>query len=163
MKKNRLKIAIGTVVILILLFIGYGYISSLTGWYGYKKWQHRVASIDVDESKQRKVLVQILNYKMSNSDMRVPNFTPFIEKGFRYGLHTSKETRPLEKSDYPYQLSFNYRPTEEMTILIGKSELQKFDSTNLSWGYLRMPLLKDTIFLDVYQFGKNIGSIAVWQ
>lgn len=145
-----------------LTYLAIGYSSSFFGWYGYKKWENRASTLSIEESKERGVFVKELDYKIDSFSGALKNFKPYIEKGFKYGYHSSKETRDLINSQYPYQLSFNYRPTENVTILIRSDELKKFDSSNNSWGYLKYPNLKDTIILDIGGDGIHSGNVKVW-
>ncbi|MEJ7740171.1 MAG: hypothetical protein WKF97_22345 [Chitinophagaceae bacterium] len=160
--KKVFKVLFIVLILFVLGYISLGYISSFFGWYGYKKWEHRAATLSIEESQKRGVFVLELHYKIDSFTGDLNNFRPYIEKGFKYGYHSSQETRQLTNSQYPYQLSFNYRPTQDITILIRPGELNKFDSANNSWGYLKSPYLKDTIILDIG--GENIspGLIKVW-
>ncbi len=167
MKRIRINKFLAYVLVLIfLVLIGYyllGYVSSYIGWYGYNKGTYRVATSDIHESKERGVFVKELNFSVDSFSGSLGNFIPYIEKGFRYGKHSSKVTDSLVNTNYPYQLSFAYRPTYELTITIKKEDLVKFDSSNNVWGYLKSPYLKDTITLEIR--GENIrnGIIKVWE
>lgn len=160
--KKLFKVLMVVILFFILGYFILGYTSTFIGWYGYKKWKNRASTLSIEESKKRGVFVMELNYKIDSFSGVLKNFRPYIEKGFRYGYRSSRETRELVNSQYPYQLSFNYRPTEKITILIKPEELKKFDSANNSWGYLKSPYLSDTIILDIG--GENIrsGLIKVW-
>jgi hypothetical protein len=162
MYKIKIKSIIIFIIGLTALIVGFGYLSSIVGWYGYKKWEYRVSSLNVEESKKRNVFVRKLNYKIYNSEIEISEFTPFIERGFKYGLHSSSQTVLIQNSDYPFQLSFNYRPRKELTILIKNSDLKKFDSSDGSWGYLKNSYLNDTIFLNIFSADKKTGTIAVY-
>ena len=72
-----------------------GYLSPFVGWYGYKKWRYQTNTISIDESKSRKVFVKELNFGISGFGDTVDNFHAYIEKGFRYGYHSSEVTRLL--------------------------------------------------------------------
>lgn len=160
--KKIIKYSVVALIILGSMFFALGYLSSFVGWYGYKKWRYRTASQSIKESKERRVFVKALHYKVEGYTGKLGNFEPFIEKGFKFGYHSSKETRPLENSAYPYQLSFNYRPDTILTVSIRNDQLIKFDSFNTSWGYLKEPTLPDTIILTIN--GENIqpGIVKVW-
>jgi hypothetical protein len=154
-----------SLIFLSVLVAGYfflGYLSSFVGWYGYKKWRYRTSTISVDESKSRKVFVKELNFRISGFGDTVDNFHAYIEKGFRYGYHSSEVTRLLTNSKYPYQLSFNFHPRPNITVFIKSDNLVKFDSSNSSWGYLKYPFLKDTIELEIHEEGTKSGKIDVW-
>lgn len=156
-----------TATLLLIGIIGYyalGYLSSYIGYDGYKKWKYRKHSNDIAESKKRGMFVKELNFKVEGYSGDLNNFKPFIEKGFRWGRHTSEVTEPLRNSNYPYQLSFNYRPTSQITVLVSEQDIKKFDSTSGPWGYLKQPNLPDTIRLNI--MGENIppdkAFIKVW-
>lgn len=161
--KKIFKLLFAMIVFLGLGFLALGYISSFVGWYGYKKWRYRVSTSDIENSKKRGVFVKELNYQIDSFSGTINNFKPYIEKGFKFGLHSSDETVPLKNTDFPYQLGFNNRPSNEIFISIRKDQLIKFDSANACWGYLKQPQLKDTIILIID--GENIhsGIVKVWQ
>jgi len=150
---------------IVITFLLIGFISNYIGWYGYKKWEHRVSSKSIDESKKRNVFVKDLNYKIDSTNLDNFNFAFFIEKGYKFGKHSSKETKVVKNSKYPYNFSFNH-PDQSIGILIPKEVLSDFDSANLTRGYLKNPHLNDTIYLIIGgqdSKGKNIyGNIKVW-
>ena len=127
------------------------------GWYGYEKWKYRKHSLSIEESVQRGVFVKKLNYKIENFNGQTFPFEVFIEKGFRWGHHSSEETVLVKDSNFPFQMSFPYRPTKAIGILISIDQLTKFDSSGFS---LQNPQLPDTIMLKIE--GSNTGIIKVW-
>ena len=161
--KNVFKLLSLIILSLLLAYFVLGYLSSYFGWYGYKKWQYRVATSDIDESRKRGIFVKELHFQIDSFKGDVKGFRPYIERGFKYGHHSSDVTVPLENSNYPYQLSFNFRASEKMGLFIKESELKKFDSSNINRGYLKEPDLRDTIVINL--IGENIhsGIIKVWQ
>ena len=159
MRNRFLKAAIIIFVVAIIFFFGIGYLSSYVGWYGYGKWKDRKHSLSIDESISRNVFVKKLMYKIENYSGDYFEFKPFIEKGFRWGHNASKETIILKTSDFPYQISYNYRPTKEITILIQEGQSSKFDSANR---YLKKPALSDTILLVIGGKKNESGIIKVW-
>lgn len=150
------------VLVLILGYYGLGYLSSYIGWNGYKKWEYRVATSDISESKQRNVFVKELNFKIDSFPDTLTNFKVYIEKGFKYGRNSSSETVQLTNSHFPYQLSFHYKINNELYVFIRETELKKFDSANSSWGYLKNPELPDTIILEIRGPNIHSGVIKVW-
>lgn len=137
--------------------------SSYLGWYGYEKWMYRVGSDSIEEAKQRGVFVKELNFQVEGYSGELHGFTPFIEKGYRYGYHISEETVPLTNSNYPYQLSFQYKRNKGFGVLVIKDDLNKFDSSGAVWGYLKEPNLTDTITLEIGGEGISRGArIKVW-
>lgn len=147
--KQVLKWSVTLIVLLICGYFALGYLSSYVGWYGYKKWKYRVGTTSIEESKKRGVFVKVLHYKVEGYTGDLHGFTPYLERGFRYGRHTAKETHPLKDSKYPYQLSLGYTRTPGFGILIKDEELEKFDSADAVWGYLKQPIITDTIVLCV--------------
>jgi len=163
MKQIIILIAIG-IVIAITGYIALGYLSSYIGWDGYRKWEHRVGTSRIEDAKKRGVFVKELKFTVENYAGSLGGFRPYIERGFKYGRHTSEETVPLTGSDYPYKLSFNKDSISGIGFLIRDSSLWKFDSADACWGYLRTPELKDTILVDIA--GEHIprgGFIKVYQ
>lgn len=157
----KLILAIFLIILSIILAIGYA--SSYIGWYGYKKWEYRVGTANIEESKQRGVFVKELHYQIDSFPDIISNFKPYIEKGFHYGHRSSSETIQLENSKYPFQLSFNFQVTSKLGLLLTDRELSKFDSFSNTKGYLKSPHLKDTIYVKL--IGENIhkGVIKIWQ
>ena len=153
---------------ILLVFIGFvcyfffGYISNAVGWYGYKKNQNRRASINQEESIARGVFIKSLKYRIVGTPYRLKSFDVFLEKGFKYGSRSAKETLPLIGSNFPYQLRFIKQPAPNITIAVAENELNKFDSSSISGGYLRLPHLTDTIRLLILSKGV-IGEIKVWE
>ncbi len=89
----------------IVLVVGYyilGFASSYIGWYGYKKWKYRVGTSSIEESRKRGVFEKELNFQVDSFAGSLGDFKPYIERGFRYGNHSSKETVPIANSLYPY-------------------------------------------------------------
>lgn len=160
--RRVIKYALIGIVTLGLIFLALGYLSSFIGWYGYKKWRHRAASQSIKESKERGVFQKSLHFRVEGPLDGLTDFEAFIEKGYKWGYHSSEETRDLGNSDYPYQLEFNYRPDIRTTIVIRKDQLIKFDSAGVVWGYLREPVLHDTIILTVHRQYGNPSIIKVW-
>lgn len=161
--KKVTKYLIVVIITLFILYFGLGYLSSYIGWYGYKKWTYRTGSKNIVESKVRGVFVSDLKFQLDSVGDAIPNFRPFIEKGFKFGKNSLEETVLLKNSNYPFQLNFDSRPTNNITILIREDQLSKFDSSNASWGYLKSPQIKDTIILIVRSESTNSGIIKVWQ
>lgn len=160
--KKYIKISIAIVILFIFGYFLLGCISSFIGWYGYGKWKYRVASHNVDESKKRGVFVKELNFKIDSFSGKLTHFKPFIEKGFRFGLHSSEVTIPLHYSQYPYQLAFDTMDSNGFGILIKRSDLIRFDSSDGVWGFSKLPMLKDTITLIIRGQHKEHGIIKVW-
>lgn len=147
----------------VAFYVILGYFSSYVGWEGYKKWQYRVTTSDIEESKRRGVFVRELSFEIENYPGTLENFKPYIERGFKYGRHSSEETTPLTGSAHPYQLSFNFRTSTEVGLLIPPEELKKFDSSNRTKGYLTSPNLRDTIIVNLVGEYGHSGIVKVWQ
>lgn len=147
--KKFIKPILIFVLILTVAYYGLGYINSYFGWYSRKSWTQRKGSTDINEAKNRGVFIKQLNFSVEGYSGNLYDFVPFIEKAYTWGHHTSEETVPWTNTNYPYQISFSYKRTSNFGVLITDTSLQKFDSSNASWGYLRQPLLKDTIILEI--------------
>jgi hypothetical protein len=136
-----------------------GYLSSYIGWHGYGKWKYRNGTTSIQESRERGIFVKELNYKVENYSGRLYDFKPYIEKGYKYGHHSSKVTVPLSNTKYPFQLSFQYQRNQGFGVLITNADLKKFDSSDAVWGYMKHPQLPDTIKIEVV--GENIPRSAI--
>lgn len=163
MLRTAIKVLIVTACLFVIGYYALGYLSSYVGWYGYEKWKHRVATSNIDDSKRRGVFERELQFQVDSFDGTLGDFRPYIEKGFRYGRHTSEETIPITDSDYPYQLSFDYLRRAEFGVFIREDQLSKFDSANVVWGYLATPHLPDTVILTIVGENAHSGQIKVWE
>lgn len=157
------KVILVGIILAVACYFVLGYFSSYIGWEGYKKWEYRVATADIKESKDRGVFVKELNFKVVNYPDTLKLFMPYIERAFRYGRHSSEETFPLTGSDYPYQLCLSFKTTGKVGPLIMPDELKKFDSCNATMGYLAAPHLKDTIVVDLVGWYGHGGVVKVWE
>ena len=125
-------IVIGVIILGVLIV---GFLNSYFGWYGYEKWKYRVGTIDMNDSKKRGVFVKELHFELDSFPAdrfpgRLENFRVYIEKGFHFGHESEDETTLLLNSNYPYQVSFDFKPPPNFGILIADGELKKFDSCN---------------------------------
>lgn len=151
------------IVIGILLYYALGYFSSFVGWYGYQKWKYRIGTGKIADSKQRKVFVKELNYTIVDSaNLKGFYFKPYIEKGFRYGYHSMDETRIDHFTDYSYNLTYDRNKEDAITLDIYEEDKKKLDSSDVVWGYLKNPYLKDTIRIKIEGSGKQKGTIKIW-
>lgn len=147
----------------VFLYYGFGIFSSAVGWYGYQKWKYRVDTGDIEKSKQRKVFVKDLNYKIiDSSNLKGFHFRPYIEKGFRYGYHSMEETRIDTYTKYPYNLIYDRNKEDSIVLNIFPEDKEKMDSSDVVWGYLKQPYLKDTVRIKIEGMGKQKGIIKVW-
>jgi hypothetical protein len=155
------KVLVITMLCAVAIYFGLGYLSSYVGWYG--KWLYRVHSSGIKDSKSRGVFVKELSFKIENYPGTLDTFKPFIERGFKFGRHSSDETAPLTGSAYPYQLSFNFTTSQKIGLLIMREELKKFDSSDAVWGYLASPNLRDTIIVSLVGEYGHAAFVKVWQ
>ncbi len=161
--KKVLFILIGIVLFSILLYYAFGIFSSSVGWYGYQKWKYRGGTTTIIESKQRKVFVKKLEYKIVDSaNLKGFYFKPYIEKGFRYGYHSMEETRIDQYTKYPYNLSYERSKNNSISLDIFPEDMKKIDSCEVVWGYLKQPYLQDTIRFKINGAGNEKGIIKVW-
>lgn len=156
-------IFIGIVLFSVLLYCAFGIFSSSVGWYGYQKWKYRVGTNTISESKHRKVFVKELNYKIVDSaNLKGFDFKPYVEKGFKYGYHSMEDTRIDKFSHYPYNLSYERNVKDSIVLNIFPEDKEKLDSSDVVWGYLTQPCLKDTIRIEIECMGKQKGIIKIW-
>jgi hypothetical protein len=161
--KKRLLIFISIIISIVILYYSYGVFSSFVGWYGYQKWKYRSRTTTIKESKQRKVFVKELNYKIIDSaNLKGFYFKPYIERGFRYGYHSMEDTRIDIYTKYPYNLSYERNKRDSIVLNIFPEDKEKLDSSNVFWGYLGQPYLRDTISIEIQGMGKQKGIIKIW-
>jgi hypothetical protein len=147
----------------VILYYAFGFFSSSVGWYGYQKWKYRHGTSTIEKSKQRKVFVKELNYKIVDSaNLKGFYFKPYIEKGFRYGYHSMEETRIDNFTKYPYNLSYERNKQDSIVLNIFPEDKIKLDSSDVIWGYLKQPFLNDTIRIEIEGAGNQKGLIKVW-
>lgn len=159
---KRVKISITIIVVLVIGYYLFGFLSSFVGWYGYEKWKCRVGTSDIQDSKKRGVFVKELHYQFVNFPDSIKDFVPYLEKGFKFGLHSSEETVQLKNSNYPYQLSFNFKPSERMGLQIDDDQLKKFDSCGATNGFMKHPVLNDTIIVKIIGLNQRGSCIKIW-
>lgn len=161
--KKVVFIFIGIILLGVFLYYAFGVFSSAVGWYGYQKWKYRGGTTTIKESKQRKVFVKELNYKIVDSaNLKGFYFKPYIEKGFRYGYHSMEDTRIDNFSYYPYNLSYERNIKDSIVLNIFPEDKKKLDSSDIVWGYLKKSSLQDTIRIEIEGMGKQKGIIKVW-
>lgn len=150
----------------VLLFLLFSLLNMYAGWYARKPWKYRGGTSEISESKKRYVFVGKLNYKIVDSqNLKDFKFSPYFEKGFKYGFHTSEETNPLKFSKYPYNLCFDRNKKDSIYLDIQNKE--EADSSDVVWTYYSKPKLKDTLIIIIdgakNKKGKEIkGTIKVW-
>lgn len=160
--KNKIFIFIGFLIIILLII----YLWSFLGGISYKVGNQRGYSKSLIESKNRGVFVKELSYKFVPNQLKIQGFSVYIEKGFRYGENNIYETNNLEKDEYPYQLTFNY-----------KKDIKELNDTVVSYqndiyslqGYqsLKAVNLEDTLILNITYYRDlfevdSLGVIKVW-
>lgn len=161
--KKVFFVFISVILFSIILYYAYGLFSSSVGWYGYQKWKYRISTDSINESKQRRVFIKELNYKIVDSaNLKGFYFKPYIEKGFRYGYHSMDETRIDNYSQYPYNLSYERNIKDSIVLNIFPEDKKKLDSSDVVWGYLKQPYLQDTIRIEIEGMGKQKGIIKIW-
>ena len=161
--KRVIFILTGIIILCVFFYYAFGIFSSSVGWYGYQKWKYRGGTTTIKESKQRKVFVKELNYKIVDSaNLKGFYFKPYIEKGFRYGYHSMEDTRIDTYTRYPYNLSYERNKKDSVVLNIFPEDKEKLDSSDAVWGYLKQPYLKDTIRIEIEGAGKQKGIIKVW-
>jgi hypothetical protein len=155
------KVIIGILIVAALAFILLWLASSWVGWYGYRKWEYRLKSANVAESKAHGVFVTELAY--DTASVPVKDFHVFIEKGHHWDKHSDTIYHLIEGSKYPFQVSFTNGFDLGYRILLRDKELQKFDSSDGVWGFLKEPALRDTIVVNIISNSNDsLGSVKVW-
>ena len=159
--KKVIKIVL---VVLACLFLLYQLYESLAdAAYDKQHWIYRKMSDSIKESIERGVFVKELHFKIDSFSGPSFQFEVFIEKAFTHGHQSVNETILMADTKFPYSLSFNSRPRQEVGVFIRPNELNKFDSANAVWGFLKRPVLHDTVILEIRGEGLKYGLIKVWQ
>lgn len=157
-----MKKLIYLVLFFLVLYFLNGLFSRIIGWYGYRKWEYRVGTTTIAESKERKVFVKELSYKIVDSNnLKGFYFKPYIEKGFKYSTHSMDETNPLKYSKYPYNLCYERGLKDSVAIYLKKGYEDRVDSMDAVWGYFKSPNLRDTVYLEINSKNSK-GIIKVW-
>ncbi|WP_343659406.1 hypothetical protein [Chryseobacterium sp.] len=161
--KKGIIIFIIIILFSMLFYYAFGVFSSSVGWYGYQKWKYRVHTSNIEKSKQRKVFVRELKYKIVDSaNLKGFYFKPYIEKGFRYGHHSMEETRIDTYTKYPYNLNYERNKNDSISLDIFPEDKKKLDSSDVVWGYLKQSYLQDTIRIKINGVGNEKGIIKIW-
>jgi len=161
--KKGIVIFISIILFSILMYYAFGVFSSSVGWYGYQKWKYRVHTSNIEKSKQRKVFIKELEYKIVDSaNLKGFSFKPYIEKGFRYGYHSMEDTRVDNFSHYPFNLNYERNKKDSISLDIFPDDKKKLDSSDAVWGYLKQPYLKDTVRIKIDGAGNQRGIIKIW-
>lgn len=163
MKKLQKRIII-VCVLSTLIGLGITFSNSYFGWYGYEKYKYRRITFgNREESIKRKVFIRDLEF---NSNVDLDCFRIYIEKGFKYGYHGSTYTTLIEKSNYPYQISYKFLDSIKL-ISYEVSNKSKYDSVDNTTIFLKKPELIDTLNLKVFKYSSkkwdSIGFIRVWE
>jgi hypothetical protein len=167
MKMIWVKRFIKLLIIVLVLFILYVMINNLFGWYGYKKWEYRVATTSIEESKERGVFLKELQYKIITDDKTFNKKLAFyIERGFRFGKHSSEVTRPIELSEEkPYQLRYyvkdnDYTGEYNDNVYGMEIEGEKWAVTWVDF-WMDKPYLTDTMIFILLKRGEDKGQFVV--
>lgn len=167
MKKDKInKLFLYLVIIPISLFLLWWAMNAYGGWYGYQKWKYRGGTTTISESKSRKVFVKTLHCKIVEAEnLHDFKFTPYFERGFKFGLHTSEETNIVKNSQFPFNLSYDRNKKDSVALKI--LNIEKVDSSDGVWAYFKNPHMSDTIVIEIdgarNRKGKFIsGKIKVW-
>lgn len=163
MKKSIGIIFLLIIVIVILVTQLFPHISNFVGWYGYKVWKNRSKTESIEESKNRKVFVRELNYKVTYSgNLNGFHFKPYLEKGFRVSNKSMKDTHIINNTNFPYNISFERNKKDSIAIYYRKEDEKKLDSFDGYWGYLKKNYLKDTLYLKIDGENNHHGVIKIW-
>lgn len=163
MKRSRFKIVFVLVIIISMLCFGMGLVNSYFGWYGYEKWKYRRSTFgNKTESIERKVFIKELEF---HSSIDLDSFHIYIEKGYKFGHHSSRDTRLVTDSKYPFQVSYEFRDKTKL-ISYEISNKNTYDSIDNITIFLRKPYMKDTLKMGIYKYSSkkwdSIGYLKVW-
>ncbi|MGE8513611.1 MAG: hypothetical protein ACN6N7_12970 [Chryseobacterium culicis] len=163
MKKAFKYLIIGTISILFFVYIFLPFASNYIGWYGYSKWKYRIGTDRIQESKNRHIFVKYLNYKIIDSaGFKNFRFIPYLEKGFKFGKHSSEETQIIQNSFYPYNICYERNLKDSIVLRFTEDSVKKLDSSDVAWGYSKTPYLKDTLTMIIEGPRQRTGLIKIW-
>lgn len=139
MKKRKiLKLFLYLIVVPISLFLLWWAMNAYGGWYGYQKWKYRGGTSSISKSKRRGVFVKTLHYKIVEAEnLHDFKFTPYFERGFKFGFHTSEETNIIKNSQFPFNLSYDRNKKDSVALNI--LNMEKADSSDVVWAYFKNP------------------------
>nr|WP_314491118.1 hypothetical protein [uncultured Chryseobacterium sp.] len=163
---KKYKIICYLIIAPVILFFLFWLLQAYGGWYGYQKWRNRAKTASVAKSKSRKVFVKTLQYEIIDAENLYDfTFTPYLEKGFKVGLHTSEETNIIKKSEFPFNLSYDRNKNDSIALKI--MNIEDADSADVVWAYFKNTELHDTMIIKIdgarNRNGKFIsGKIRVW-
>ena len=117
--------------------------------------------------KKQEGFVKTLQYEIIDAENLYDfTFTPYLEKGFKVGLHTSERNEYYKKnSEFPFNLSCDLNKNDSIALKI--MNIEDADSADVVWAYFKNTELHDTIFIKIdgarNRNGKFIsGKIKVW-
>lgn len=142
--KLRIIILFGLVIILGIISTKSLYKSSykLGNALGYSK--------SIEESKKRDVFIKELSFKVIPDSIKtIDSVVFFIEKRWRYGINSAKQTLPIKNGELKYSFikTQNAELFEDSKYALGKGDSIYFNN------------LKDTIKFDIV-YRKDISKIV---
>lgn len=153
-------------VFIIVLFTIMFCVNKYFGWYAYEKYDLRRYSSCMVESKNRKVFIKKLNYSVSPDSINFDNLNFYIEKGYKWGKHSSTQTNIIKNTNYLYQISFKIKNNEYQ---LNFSNIIDCDSCVINTYFLKERYLNDTLEIDVFKQKKtqiinfdSVGKIKIW-
>ncbi len=139
------------------------------GWYMRKRWEGRRSSTSIEDSKNRQVFIRELNFETENLQLN-KKVTFFLEKGYRWGYHSYKETRLLDdKENLRCQIISNYNTKDNKDSVFGDTLIAYNDYYTLN-KFVPVKcnsINNDTLIFylivnrDMYQID-TISKIKVW-
>ncbi len=155
----------GLFILLILLSL-YASWSLLNHYYGYIAYgDHLIRhySESVEESIDRNVFIKKLNYTI-DSDIKIQDI--FLEKGYRWGVLSSSQTRKLENNNSQYNNHID-QPFQ-IVVLFNKEQNNHLVYIPNSFKTVSQQSVLDTIIYDVYirDLSRNLvkkTTLRVWE
>lgn len=153
---------------LLLIFIVVFSLIYFNGWFGYEKWKYdRITFGDREESIRRQVFVKDLKYY---SSIKLKKFQIYIEKKYKYGYIDRLSTRFENNNKYRFQVSFDGLDSNNERFY-NVYNFKDFDSLKNELFqrpiiYLKEPVLRDTLILQILKFKNtkdSIGYIKIWE
>ncbi|WP_299190466.1 hypothetical protein [uncultured Aquimarina sp.] len=162
----KLKKKILLSLIIIFVFNSLGYINSYFGYQAYNKDIHRRFSKSIEVSKNREVFIKELKYQSTNKNIKIESV--FMEKGYRWGEKSSKETQLINPSDtiakntpsLPFQVVVSFNDTQ------GLGKVSVFSGGKYNKYSPFIPILEnkinDTLKFKALLNNKKVDTLLVW-
>lgn len=160
------KFIIIPILLILILIVGLGFVNSYFGYQAYNKDIYRRFSKTLEESKNREIFIKELKFHCTNKNIKIKNV--FVEKGYKWGEKSSKETQLINLNDtiakntprLPYQVVVSFNESQKL----GKVSVFSGGKYNKYSPFI--PIMENS-FNDTLKFklmlnNKKAGNLLVW-